>query len=212
MIARISAFLLTAAFAAPAPALAGVPACATTEQAGNIRAYYEKTRPGVPLTVASRFFNIPEFAIASGLPAALSVGTAVTPDQVKTIWSSIDAWGATTRVSLVVTPGSKHAFAFPSLVPVTQKDAKDGYIDVYADEGRGVHSHIQLDQVAAVYATELADAKPGFKTRAISFFGPDGHLVIGVYASIKSDPFDDKAVVGFERTRALIASMPRICG
>jgi len=210
MIARISAFLLTAAFAAPA--LAGTPACATVEQASNIKTYYEKTRPGVPLTVASRFFNVPEFAIASGLPAALSIGTAVTPEQVKTIWSSIDAWGATTRVSLVVTPGSKHAFAFPSLVPITQKDAKDGYIDVYADEGRGVHSHIQLDQVAAVYATELADPKPGFKTRAISFFGPDGHLVIGVYASIKSDPFDDKAVAGFERTRALIASMPRICG
>ncbi len=210
MIARISAFLLTAAIAAPA--LAGGPACATIEQAGNIKTYYEKTRPGVPLTVASRFFNVPEFAIASGLPATLSVGTAVTPDQVKTIWNSIDAWGATTRVSLVVTPSSKHAFSFPSLVPITQKDAKDGYIDVYADEGRGVHSHIQLDQVAAVYATELADAKPGFKTRAISLFGKDGNLVLGVYASIKSDPFDDKAVAGFERTRALITSMPRICG
>lgn len=210
MIARISAFLLTAAFAAPA--LAGAPVCATMEQASNIQVFYEKTRPGVPLTVASRFFNVPEFVIASGLPASLSTGTAVTPDQVKTIWSSIDSWGAKTQVKLVVTPGSKHAFAFPSLVPITQKDAKDGYIDVYADEGRGVHSHIQLDQVAAVYATELADAKPGFKTRAISFFGADGHLVIGVYASIKSDPFDDKAVAGFERTRALIASMPRICG
>lgn len=211
MIARLPALLL-AALATATPAAAAVPACATTDQLQNIRDYYTKLRPGVPLAVASRYFNVPEFTIASGLPAAEAIGTAVTPDEVKTIWSSIDGWGAATKVTLVVSPASKHAFAFPSLVPITQKDPRDGYIDVYADGGRGVHSHIQLSDVAAVYATDTPTGKEGFRTRSISLFNAEGDLVIGVYASIKQDPFDPAAVAGFERTRAVIAAMPRICG
>lgn len=185
--------------------------CASTEQSSNIRDYYAKSRPGVPLPVPSRFFNVTEFTVASALPAENSLGVTATPEITREIWRSIEAWGATTKVTLVVSPNSKHAFAFPSLVPMTQAGAKDGYMDVYADDGRGVHSHVQLDYVAAIYATDMPTGNPEFRTRGISFFGPNGDLILGVYPSIKEDAFDQKAVDGFGKTWDLIKGMPRLC-
>lgn len=187
-------------------------ACATPEQKRNIRAYYDKTRPGVPLPVASRYFNLPEAVIASALPVEAAVGTAVTPEIADRVWKSIDAWGATTKVSLVLSPNSKNAFAFPSLVPITQDDSSDGYLDVYADGGKGVHSHIQIANIAAIYAHDMPNGDGKNRTRGISFFGPTGDLIIGVYASIKADPFDQKAVDGFARSWDLLKAMTPPCG
>lgn len=185
--------------------------CATEGQKAEVRSYYADQRPGVPLAVASRHFDYPELVIASGLPAEQSFGTAATPETTRKIWDSIDAWGAKTEVRLVLTPNSEHAFAFPSLVPVTQPDEGDGYLDVYADEGRGVHSHIQLDRVAAIFASDIPVDMSGKRTQAISLFGHDGDLILGVYATIRGEEYEGDAVAGFERTRDLIGSMPRIC-
>jgi len=204
-------FLAAALTAVPATANAYGPVCATTEQAGNIKDYYTKSRPGVPLPVPSRYFNVTEFVVASALPTESSLGVEATPEVTKQIWASIDGWGASTKVTLVLSPGSKHAFAFPSLVPVTQSDAKDGYLDVYADGGKGVHSHLQLDHVKAIYATDLPTKDPKFRTRGVSFFGPSGDLILGVYASINTAGYDQKAVDGFGRTWNLLKGMPRHC-
>lgn len=187
------------------------PACASAEQAASVREYYDNKRPGVPLAVASRFFKVSEFTIASALPDDQSLGTLGSAKVTDAVWSSIDAWGATTRVKLVLSPDSQHAFAFPSLVPITQDDSSDGYLDVYADEGRGVHSHIQLAKVAAIYATDIPSDKSGFRTRAISLFGHSGNLILGIYASLKNEEPDTKAVEGFSKTWDLIKSMPRLC-
>jgi len=194
-----------------APQLAQA-ACATAAQKTFVQDYYTTKRPGVPLAVASRYFEIPEETVASAVSADASYGVAATPALVQKVWSSIDAWGAKTRVTLVFSPSSEHAFAIASLVPITQSDPAPGYLDVYADEGKGVHSHIQLSRVSSIYATDLPTNKDGFRTRAISFFGPDGNLIIGVYASLKTDPFDAVAVEGFNATRTLLKTLPRLCG
>ncbi|PZU51254.1 MAG: hypothetical protein DI568_01250 [Sphingomonas sp.] len=209
----LPAVLLAALFyTAPLAAGPGVqPACATTEQARNIRDYYSSMRPGVPLPVPSRYFNVTEFVVASALPPEQALGASATPEIVKQIWATIEGWGAATKVTLVLSPNSRHAFAFPSLVPTTQPNPKSGYMDVYADDGRGVHSHIQLDQVAAIYATDVPAKNPASRTRGISFFGPNGDLVLGVYASINQDSFDAKAVEGFARSWSAIADLPRLC-
>lgn len=185
--------------------------CATPEQAKNIRAYYEKLRPGVPVSVASRYFNVPESIIASGLPEAEFVGTASNAALADEIWKSIESWGADAQVSLVVAPNGKHAFAFPSLVPIDQNDSSDGYLDVYADSGKGVHSHIQIAEISAIYAHDVPNEDPKVRTRGVSFFGPQGDLIIAVYASIRSGPVDPKAAAGFARTWDLIKSKQQIC-
>ena len=213
---RISGYIACAALAtivATTPVRANVvaQACATPAQRANIVNYYAKMRPGVPLPVASRYFNLPEMAVASAIaPDMGSVGVTSSEKTVE-IWRSINAWGEQTRVQLVLSPQSKHAFAFPSLVPMIQGPPEDGYLDVYADKGNGVHSHLQLSEIAAVAATDLPTAKTGFRTRGISFFDNSGELIIAVYASIKDGEPDPNAVKGFEATKALIAKLSPAC-
>lgn len=186
--------------------------CASAAEAQRVRTYYATKRPGVPLPVASRFLDVPEAIVASALPHEQSVGTPGSPQTVAQIWRSIDAWGPQTAVKLVLTSGGKHAFAFPSLVPITQPDDDSGMLDVYADAGKGVHGHIQLAHVKAVYATDVPGTDPGKRTRAISLFAADGQLVLGVYASIaKESDADPQAIAGFARTWSLIRSLPRSC-
>lgn len=197
--------------AVPAAAHAHGAPCATPEQTRNIRAYYEKMRPGVPLAVASRYFNVAESVVASALPDDAVVGTRVTPGIADQVWKSIESWGAQTDVSLVLAPNSKNAFAFPSKVPMDQDDSSDGYLDVYADDGKGVHSHIQIANIAAIYAHDMPNGDDKNRTRGVSFFGPTGDLIVAVYASIKADPFDPEAVQGFGRTWNLLKTMDKPC-
>jgi putative heme iron utilization protein len=203
--------LLAAAPALHAHEQADVLHCASQADTQRVRDYYTGYRPGVPLPVPSRFLDVPEMVIASGLPAEQSIGTPGSPRIVKDIWKSIDAWGEKTAVKLVLTSGGKHAYAFPSLVPITQPEDKSGYLDVYADGGKGVHAHIQVAHVKAVYATDIPGKEAARRTRAISFFGADGQLILGVYASIAAENADPAAVAGFAKTWELIRSLPRAC-
>ncbi len=202
---------IMAALPLPAMAHTAGAVCATPEQTKNVRAYYDKMRPGVPLPVASRYFNLSESAVASALPDGMMVGTAANAALTDQLWKSIESWGAQTSVSLVFAPSGKHAFSFPSLVPMDQNDSSDGYLDVYADGGKGVHSHIQIAQISAIYAHDMPAGDGKNRTRGVSFYGPDGHLVIAVYASIKSDPVDPKAAAGFARTWDVLKALKRPC-
>ncbi len=203
------AAVLAALPIAPAAAQA---ICATPEQTKNIRNYYEKMRPGVPIPVPSRYFNVPEAIIPSALPADQAVGATSTHEIADRVWKSIEGWGAQTRVTLVFAPNSKNSFAVPSLVPIDQDNSDDGYLDVYADGGKGIHSHIQIANVAAIYAHDIPNGDGKNRTRGVSFYGPTGDLIIGVYASVKADPFDPKAADGFAKTWALLKGMTRPCG
>ena len=185
--------------------------CASASHAPLVRDFYETQKPGRPLPVAGRHFNVPESVIASALPIQQSVGVVATPDAIKKIWKTIDAWGATTNVKLVFTSGGNHAYAFPSLVPITQPDRGDDWLDIYADGGKGVHAHLNGPYVKGIFVTDIPGKEAGQRTQAISFYNQDGSLALGVYAQIAGEQFDPAAVEGFKKTRALIESMPRVC-
>jgi putative heme iron utilization protein len=183
--------------------------CASPEQSSAILEYMDD-RPGIPLAIPSRNLEIPEAAVSSALPNDAAVGVMATPEISAKVWDSLEAWGADAAVGLVFSPSGQHAFALPSLVPMRVDDDTDGYLDVYADDGAGVHSHIQMKYVSAIYATDVK-APNGERTRGVTYFGPDGHGIIGVFASIKGDVYSDAAVAGFTDTWDLIASMPQAC-
>lgn len=185
--------------------------CATASHAPMVKDFYENQKPGRPLPVASRHFNVPESVIASALPASQSIGTPGSAQVAQQIWKSIDAWGANTSVKLVFTSGGKHAYSFPSLVPMAQPDTGEGWLDMYADGGKGVHAHINGPYLKAVFATDLPGPTEGERTQGISFYNQDGSLILGVYARVAGETFDPAAVEGFKKTRALIESMPRVC-
>ena len=200
---------------APAQALAQlndwepVELCASAEDSKRVRDYYEDS-VGAPMPIPSRRLKLPEVQVTTALPREKSIGTRTTPEDVKKIWSSIDEWGEDTRVRLVFTLGGQHIHDFPSLVPVRQEDLDDGWLDVYADDGQGVHGHLWLDPIRSVHAVDIP-ARDNHRTRTINFYSADGNLVIGVYASLSHREFDPAAAEGFKRTWDLIASMPRAC-
>lgn len=195
------------AHAEPAP----VP-CASAAQVASVRDYFTNQRPGRPLPVPARAFNWPESVIASGLPVEQSVGVAATPALVRDVWKSIDAWGEKTAVKLVLATGSQHTFAFPSLVPITQtQNANADLLDVYADGGKGVHTHISTPHVKAIYATDIPGKDAGQRTQAISFYNQDGSLALAIYAQIAGEKPDPAAIEGFKKTAARIKALPRVC-
>lgn len=195
------------------PTAQATPSCASADQARQIREFYGAKRPGVPLPVPARLFAVPEIIIASSLPAANAIGAVGSPDNFRKVWKSIDSWGPKTTVKVVLAPGITHTFAFPSLVPISQPEKDDGFgiYDVYADEGRGVHAHIKLADVEAIYASDMPGKTPPGRTRAISFYGADGQLIVAVYAQMAPDPVDAAAVEGFARTWEVVKSLPRLC-
>lgn len=210
---RMVSLVLLATTAAIQPAQAETmpkPACATAQEKEIARKGAAEF-PGAPVAIGSRFLGMKEFTFASALPQEISIGAWITGDEVAQLWKSIDAWGKDTMVRVVISPQSEHAFSLYGKVPTTQSIADPGYLDVYADEGKGIHSHIQLDKVAAVYATDLPSEDPTRRTRGINLYDHNGHNIIGVYASIMRYDPDPAAVAGFERTREIIRRMQPAC-
>ncbi|WP_129781595.1 ChuX/HutX family heme-like substrate-binding protein [Peristeroidobacter soli] len=205
------AFLLLLGAASLAHAEAPVP-CASAAQIASVHDYYTNQRPGRPLPVPARAFGWPESVVASGLPVEQSFGAAATPALVREIWKTIDAWGEKTSVKLVLASGGQHTFAFPSLVPITQpQNANADLLDVYADGGKGVHTHISAPHVKAIYATDVPGKNAGQRTQAISFYNQDGSLALAVYAQIDGEKPDPAAIEGFKKTAAKIKALPRVC-
>ena len=204
-----------AVIAAPVPASrasdTSLPACATEAEKELVREE-AKRFPGAPVAIGARFLNLPEFTVASGLPKEASIGAWITGDAVTELWKSIDGWGKDTMVRMVISPQSEHAFSLYGKTPMSSiEDADPGYLNAYSDDGRGIHAHLQLDKIAAVYATDLPADDPTRRTRGINFYDHLGHNVIGIYASIMRYDPDPAAIEGFERTRAVIAAMPQAC-
>lgn len=185
--------------------------CASADDARVVQDYYAKVRPGAPPPPVSRLFRMEESRVVSGLKADEAYG--VRSDRVffDQVWKSIDTWGKDTRIGLVFTSGGMHAWNFPSTVPVTQASTSPIWYDMYADDGAGVHGHVTPQEVDQIWALQLPTKEAGKFTRILSFYGKDGHLIVGLYVSEGVKDFDPKAVEGFERTRELLQSRPRIC-
>ena len=181
--------------------------CATDKVAAKVSKTYQDVA-GAPLPVVSRMTGQLEVHVATSIKDAVTV--AVTPELTKRIWTTIDAWGADTYTNLVFTMGGKHVLDFRHKIPTREVDLDDGWLDIYADGGAGVHGHLWLDRVSTVVATEVP-GKGDHNTRAISFYGPDGKLAIGVYSSISTKEVDQAAVDGFYKTREFLASLPQAC-
>lgn len=196
--------------ASAAPAAATAPVCADAAQTARIRKEV-KDYPGDPLAIVARDLELREFTAASGFPPEMQVGALINAEQFQALWKSIDGWGADTLVRIILSPSSEHAFIVQGKVPMIKPDAEPGYLDAYADGTKGIQSHIQTRKIAAVYATDIPTDDPAYRTRGINFMDHDGNSIVGVYASVKKYDPDPKAVQGFERTRALIAKLPKTC-
>lgn len=196
-------------------ALAGhayaLPICATPDDSKIIQHYYSEIRPAAPPPVPARMYRMKEISVVSALSAEHAYGVRSSPDFFDQVWKTVDSWGADTRIGLVFTSGGRHAWNFPSKVPVTQASTDLLLYDMYADEGKGVHGHITQTDVDSIWALQLPTKVEGKYTRILGFYNKEGDLIVGLYVSEGTKAFDPKAVEGFERTRALLQTQPRLC-
>jgi putative heme iron utilization protein len=199
-----------AAGAADAPAKAPVPQasapmCATVAQAKQVQEQYA-ANPGAMPAVATRTLKLPDAVIASALPPDQVYGT--TGAAFVPVWESMMAWD--NPVTIVIKSGSvleirgKIAKGTPSKV--------SNYFNV-DESGPGLGGHLRPDMVTAIYAVNLPTKTANAPLRGILFFDGAGDTVFGVYAAGKNEgsPASPALVAQFERTRALVKSMPRIC-
>lgn len=185
--------------------------CATADDAKVIQNYYAKTRPGAPPPAVSRLYRMKEASVVSALDKAHAYGVRSNRVLFEEVWKSVDAWGADTRIGIVFTSGGMHAWNFPSKVPQTWPSSSPIWYDMYADNGDGVHGHITPQEVDQIWTVQLPTKEADKFTRILGFYDKQGDLIVGLYVSEGVKPFDPKAVVGFERTRELLKSQPRIC-
>ncbi|GAB1408702.1 hypothetical protein MASR1M8_26210 [Thermomonas brevis] len=190
---------------------AGDGLCATADDVNVIQHYYSAVRPGGPPPAAARLFRMPETRVVSALDPAHTHGVRSDRRFFEEVWKSIDTWGEDTNIGIVFTSGGMHAWNFPSKVPVTQASTSPIWYDMYADGGAGVHGHITPQEVEQIWALQLPTKEKDKFTRILGFYGKDGHLIVGLYVSEGTKAFDPKAVAGFERTRDLLKTRPRIC-
>ncbi|MCD9029832.1 hemin-degrading factor [Luteimonas sp. BDR2-5] len=186
--------------------------CASPDDARVIQNYYANTRPGAPPPAVGRLFRMPEATVVSALHADHAYGVRSNRLFFDEVWKSVDAWGADTRIGIVFTSGGMHAWNFPSTVPQTQSTTTPIWYDMYADEGAGVHGHITPQEVDQIWALQIPTVEADKFTRILAFYDKQGALIVGLYVSENTKAFDQRAVDGFERTRELLRTQPRICG
>jgi len=185
--------------------------CATPDDARVIRDYYANVRPGAPPPAVGRLFRMPEVSVVSALEPSQAYGVRSNRLFFDQVWKSVDSWGADTKIGIVFTSGGMHAWNFPSHVPQTRDSTSPIWYDMYADDGAGVHGHITPQEVDQIWALQIPTVREDRFTRILAFYGKDGHLIVGLYVSENTKDFDPNAVAGFERTRELLKTQPRIC-
>lgn len=185
--------------------------CASADDTQVIRHYYAQTRPGAPPPAVARLFRMDETRVVSALEPAQAYGVRSNRLLFDEVWKSVDAWGADTRIGIVFTSGGMHVWNFPSKVPQTQSTSTPIWYDMYADGGAGVHGHITPQEVDQIWALQLPTREADKFTRILGFYDRQGALIVGLYVSEGVKDFDPRAVAGFERTRELLRSQPRIC-
>ena len=200
--------LLALGLSAP---VAAADLCASADDARVIQDYYANTRPGAPPPAVSRLFRMPEVSVVSALKPEHAYGVRSNRLFFDQVWKSVDGWGKDTKIGIVFTSGGMHAWNFPSTVPQTQSSTSLIWYDMYADDGAGVHGHITPQEVDQIWALQIPTKEADKFTRILGFYGKDGNLIVGLYVSENVKPFDPKAVEGFERTRELLRTQPRIC-
>lgn len=185
--------------------------CASADDARVIQNYYANIRPGGPPPAAARLFRMKEATVVSALHPDHAYGVRSNRLFFEQVWKSVDAWGKDTRIGIVFTSGGMHAWNFPSTVPQTQDSSTPIWYDMYADDGAGVHGHITPQEVDQIWALQLPTREADKFTRILAFYDKQGDLIVGLYVSENTKDFDPKAVAGFERTRELLKTHPRIC-
>jgi putative heme iron utilization protein len=192
-----AAVLLTLA---QGPVLAGSSLCATPEQATTVKALYA-TATVPPTFMAAAKLGIPEALVASAIAGQQAIGT--TGAGFEAVWNSLQNWADATVVLLK----SGYVFEVRGRIPGGAPSTKSHFYNLKQD-GAGLGGHLRPDLVGAIYAVDLVGAQGPL--RGVTFLDAAGEGIFGVYLPEGAEP-KPALVAQFEKTRALIAGLPRVC-
>jgi putative heme iron utilization protein len=184
--------------------------CATPEQRRLISKLYE-SQPVAPPLVIEQSLHVPEQVVISALPsdrAALTSGEHLDP-----IWQSMSRWRG---AAIFVISRNGTVLKFRSAVPATQPSPppRPPTAGLYvvgqgAQSADGLEAQFPVDRVAAIGAISLQAATSA--TRAVLLFDAAGQPIVGVYASLGDADQSAERAADFERTWALLRSLPALC-
>lgn len=205
----VFSILLTAAAATTTAAPS--PTCASAAETKAVRAFYAQL-PSAPPLVARRHMQLPEEIVSSGLPAGQATG--VSGAHFKTVWNSLSQW----PVAFFIMDQKGWIMKFEAPVPaLLGNQRKDDFTDVKAPGENGLISHIRPDLVTSIHAVTLPgglgrDGKMrAGMTRAVIFYDASRESVLGLYASLAGEELNAEAIPAFERTMALMRTLPQVC-
>ena len=177
------------------------PLCASPDEATKVQALYASAP--VPSTFqAATKLGLPEALVASAIAGKQVVGT--TGAGFDAVWKSLQEWDDAT---VVVLKGS-FVLEVRGRIPGGAPSTKSQYFNLKQD-GAGLGGHLRPDQLGAIYAVDLVGGQGPL--RGLTFLDAAGEGIFGVYVPEGAEP-KPALVAQFEKTRALIASLPRVCG
>jgi len=192
----LAACLLTGCAAAD---LAASDLCATPQQAAQVQALYVKA-PVPPPFMAAGQLGIPEALVASAIAGKQVVGT--TGAGFEAVWKSLQEWDDAT---VLVLKGGQ-VFEVHGRIPPGEPSTQSKFYNLKDDAGLG--GHLRPDLFGAIYAVDLVG--PEGPVRGVTFLDAAGEGIFGVYLP-EGAGGKPALVADFEKTRAVIAALPRIC-
>jgi putative heme iron utilization protein len=183
-----------------ASALAGSSLCASPEQATSVQALYAQS-PVPPTFMAAGKLGIPEALVASAISGKQVVGT--TGAGFEAVWKSLQEWEDAT---VLVLKGGQ-VFEVHGRIPPGDPSTKSQFFNLN-ETGAGLGGHLRPDLLGAIYAVDLVGAQG--PVRGVTFTDAAGEGIFGVYLPEGADP-KPALLAQFEKTRAVIAALPRVC-
>ncbi len=181
-------------------ALPASPLCATPDQAATVQSLYA-TATVPPPFMAATTLGVSEAVLASALSGKQAVGT--TGAGFEAVWKSLQEWDDAT----VVLRKSGFVLEVRGRIPGGAPSTKSQFFNLKQD-GAGLSGHLRPDLVGAIYALDLPGAQGPL--RGITFTDGLGEGIFGVYVPEGAGP-KPALVAQFEKTRAVIAGLARVC-
>ncbi|MEZ5459478.1 MAG: ChuX/HutX family heme-like substrate-binding protein [Steroidobacteraceae bacterium] len=189
--------------AVPAPSAAATPAgkdhCATPADAARIQAKYAQLPAPLPFQ-ATRELGLNEAVISSALPEDLSLG--VDGSHFRAVWDSVTGWGE----ALILIQRGAHVLEVHSPLPAGEPSTRSKFFNLGTAPFSG---HLRPDLLSAIHLVAI----PGREglVRGAFFYDADGSHVFGAFIGGEGTEPSAQQLAAFEKTWALVKSLPRRC-
>lgn len=178
-----------------------VPLCASSEQTTAVLDFYAKMEAMLPL-LATRTLKMPEALIVSALKPDKALGA--DGKNFAAVWESARTWG---DVVFFVSKGGNQ-FEINGTLPEGVQSTSSNYFNL-GPQKAGITGHLRADNVVSIYAISLKQGKT--HVRGLNFYDAKGDSQFSIFLPGEGAPVPKETEAAFDKTWALLSSLPRVC-